>query len=71
MNYEEPNREAGRPEGTTKDNSIWDEVRGGDLSASYGRASEDQWTKQLKEEAKERHPAMRQRKMRPDNGYFG
>ena len=66
----EETRTAGRPEGTTKNDSFWDKARRQE-TAAQARAGEDQWTKELKARASQNHPSMQHKRMRPDGGYFG
>ena len=62
-------RTAGRPEGTTRDDSFWDRAAKED-SASFARAGEDQWTRELKAR-QGNHPSLQHKRMRPDGGFFG
>lgn len=66
----EEGRTAGRPEGTTKDDSFWDRAAKED-SESYGRVAEDQWTRELKNRVSENHPSMQHKRMRRENDFFG
>ena len=66
----EEGRTAGRPEGTTKNDSFWDRAHRQE-SASEARAGEDQWTRQIKDRMSENHPAMQHKRMKRTNDFFG
>ena len=62
-------RTAGRPDGTTQDDSFWDRAAKQE-SASFAKAGEDQWTRELKAR-QSNHPSLQHKRMRPDGGFFG
>jgi hypothetical protein len=61
-----PERLPGRPEGTSKEGSIWDEMGKAD-PASLERAHESEWSRKVSEN----HPSVRAKRMKPEGGYFG
>lgn len=72
IEYPGEERKAGRPFGTEEHHDVWDRaMRAEEKSKNTPQTFEDEWSEELRERTKMRHPSMRRRRMRPEDQYFG